>query len=158
MQRTLILLKPDCVERRLAGTVLSRLEQKGFRIVAMKMLSVTETLARQHYAEHLEKSFFPQLQAYITSNPVIALVLEGREVVATVRKMVGATNGIHAEPGTIRGDFAVSGQRNLVHASDSEASAQREIAIFFQPEELVEWKNPHDALYLAAHERDNLSH
>lgn len=153
MQRTLILLKPDCMERRLAGTILNRLERKGFRLVAMKMLSVTEALARQHYAEHVEKSFFPPLQAYITSNPVIAMVLEGREVIATVRKMVGATNGIQAEPGTIRGDFAVSGQRNLVHASDSELSAEREIAIFFQPEELVEWKTVDDSLYLAEHEQ-----
>lgn len=139
MQQTLILLKPDCLERGLAGTILNRLERKGFRPVAMKMLSITESIARKHYAEHVEKSFFPQLQTYITSNPVIAMVLEGPEVIATVRKMVGATNAIEAEPGTIRGDFAISSQRNLIHASDSEASAQREIAIFFQPEEMVTW-------------------
>lgn len=139
MQQTLILLKPDCLERGLAGTILNRLERKGFRPVAMKMLSITESIARKHYAEHVEKSFFPQLQTYITSNPVIAMVLEGPEVIAAVRKMVGATNAIEAEPGTIRGDFAISSQRNLIHASDSEASAQREIAIFFQPEEMVTW-------------------
>ncbi|MDO4573728.1 MAG: nucleoside-diphosphate kinase [Planctomycetia bacterium] len=153
MQRTLVLLKPDCLERRLVGTVLARLERKGFQIVAMKLLQVTEELASRHYAEHLEKPFYPQLLAYITSDPVLAMVLEGREVIATVRKLVGATNGILAEPGTIRGDFSTSGQRNLVHASDSAASAEREIGIFFRPEEILTWKTDDSSLYLAEHEK-----
>ena len=124
-QRTLILLKPDCIQRRLAGTILSRFEQKGFTIVAMKMLQVTKELAAQHYAEHVEKPFYPKLEEYITSDPIIALILEGRDVIATVRKMVGSTDGIKADPGSIRGDYSTSGQRNRVHASDSEASAER---------------------------------
>ncbi len=152
-QRTLILLKPDCVQRRLAGTILSRFEQKGFTIVAMKMLQVTEELAAQHYAEHVGKPFYPKLVEYITSDPIIALILEGREVITTVRKMVGSTDGLNAEPGSIRGDYSTSGQRNLVHASDSEASAEREMAIFFKPEEIVPRKIDDQYLFLAERER-----
>ncbi len=139
-ERTLILLKPDCMERRLAGTILSRFERKGFRIVGLKLMQVTPEIAAQHYAEHIEKPFYPALLAFITSDPVTAICLEGRDVVSVVRKMVGATKGYLAEPGTIRGDFSISGQKNLVHASDSLESAKREIAIFFRPEELVSWK------------------
>lgn len=146
MERTLILLKPDCMERRLAGTVLARFEQKGFQIVGMKLMQVTPELAAKHYAEHVEKPFYPALLAYITSDPIVAICLEGREVVATVRKMVGATKGWLAEPGTIRGDFSLSGQKNLIHASDSLKSAKREIAIFFKPKELIPWKTS-DAQY-----------
>ena len=152
-QRTLILLKPDCIQRRLAGTILSRFEQKGFTIVAMKMLQVTKELAAQHYAEHVEKPFYPKLEEYITSDPIIALILEGRDVIATVRKMVGCTDGIKADPGSIRGDYSTSGQRNLVHASDSEASAEREMAIFFKPEEIVPRKIDDQYLFLAERER-----
>ncbi len=146
-QRTLVLLKPDCLERRLAGTVLSRFERKGFRIIGMKLTSVTPEIAARHYAEHVSKPFYPNLLKYITSDPIVAICLEGREVVSVVRKMVGATKGHLAEPGTIRGDFSISGQKNLVHASDSPESAEREIAIFFSPEELVEWKT-NDSDYL----------
>lgn len=134
------------MERRLAGTVLARFEQKGFQIVGMKLMQVTPELAAKHYAEHVEKPFYPGLLAYITSDPIVAVCLEGREVVATVRKMVGATKGWLAEPGTIRGDFSLSGQKNLIHASDSLASAEREIAIFFKPKELIQWKTS-DAQY-----------
>jgi len=131
MERTLILLKPDAVERQLVGTILSRFEQKGLKIVAMRMLQFTPELARKHYADHVDKPFYPGLEAYITSGPVAAAVLEGLEAVAVVRRMIGPTNGIEAPTGTIRGDLALSGQRNLVHASDSPAAAEREMAIFF---------------------------
>ncbi|MBQ2822651.1 MAG: nucleoside-diphosphate kinase [Thermoguttaceae bacterium] len=146
-QRTLVLLKPDCLERRLAGTILARFERKGFRIVGMKLMSVTPEIAAQHYAEHVSKPFYPNLLKYITSDPVVAVCLEGRDVVSVVRKMVGVTKGYLAEPGTIRGDFSISGQKNLVHASDSPESAERETAIFFKPEELVTWKTS-DSDYL----------
>ena len=131
MERTLILLKPDAVERQLVGTILCRFEQKGLKIVAMRMLQITPELARKHYADHVGKPFYPGLEDYITSSPVVAAILEGTEAIAVVRRMIGPTNGIEAPSGTIRGDFALSGQRNLVHASDSAAAAEREMSIFF---------------------------
>jgi len=131
MERTLILLKPDAIERQLVGTILNRFEQKGLRIVALRMLQFTPELARQHYAEHVEKAFYSGLEAYITSGPVVAAILEGAEAVAVVRRMIGPTSGIDAPSGTIRGDFSLSGRRNLVHASDSAAAAEREMTIFF---------------------------
>jgi len=134
MERTLILLKPDTVERQLVGTVLSRFEQKGLKIVAMRMLHFTPELAREHYADHVGKDFYPGLEAYITSGPVVAAVLEGVDAIAVVRQMIGPTNGAEAPAGTIRGDFALTSQRNLVHASDSSAAAERELAIFFHSE------------------------
>ena len=134
MECTLILLKPDAVERQLVGTILSRFEQKGLKIAAMRMLQFTPELARRHYADHVEKPFYPGLEAYITSGPVVAAILEGTEAVAVVRRMIGPTSGIEAPAGTIRGDLSLSGQRNLVHASDSPAAAEREMAIFFERE------------------------
>ena len=131
MERTLILLKPDAVERQLVGAILNRFEQKGLKIVALRMLKFTQELARQHYAEHVEKPFYPGLETYIMSGFVAAAILEGPEAVAVVRRMIGPTNGIEAPSGTIRGDFALDCQRNLVHASDSSAAAAREINIFF---------------------------
>jgi nucleoside-diphosphate kinase len=131
MERTLILLKPDTIERQLIGTILHRFEQKGLKIVAMRMLQFTPELAQRHYADHVGKPFYPGLETYITSGPVVAVILEGTEAIAVVRRMVGPTNGVEASAGTIRGDFALSGQRNLVHASDSPAAADREMAIFF---------------------------
>ena len=131
MERTFILLKPDAVERRLVGTILNRFEQKGLTIVAMRMLQVTAEIAQRHYADHVDKPFYPGLEAYITSGSVMAVLLEGTEAIAVVRRMIGPTNGAEAPSGTIRGDFALSSQRNLVHASDSSAAAEREIAIFF---------------------------
>jgi nucleoside-diphosphate kinase len=131
MERTLVLLKPDCVERRLLGRIITRFEEKSFDIVAMKMMQITPELAKQHYAEHAKKEWYPDLEAFITSGPVVAMVVEGPETVRVVREMVGATDGIKADIGTIRGDFCVSYRRNLVHASDSIASAEREIALFF---------------------------
>ena len=132
MERTLILLKPDTVERQLVGAVLSRFEQKGLKIAAMRMLQFTPELARKHYADHIGKPFYPGLETYITSGPVVAAILEGTEAVSVVRRMIGPTNGIEAPSGTIRGDFALSSRQNLVHASDSTTAAEREISIFFE--------------------------
>ena len=139
MQKTLVLLKPDCVERRLIGEIIGRFENKGLNIVALKMLRVTPALSKQHYVEHVSKSFYPNLESFITSSPIIALALEGLEAIRVVRDMLGATNGLKAAPGTIRGDFSSSRQMNLVHASDSEESATRELALYFQPSELCEY-------------------
>lgn len=136
MERTLILLKPDCVQRRMMGRVISRLEDKGLNILALKMLQVTPELARQHYAEHVHKPFYPGLEAFITSGPVVALVVEGIEVIRVVRELLGATNGRNASPGTIRGDFGCSRQMNLVHGSDGPEAARREIELYFRPEEI----------------------
>ncbi len=137
MEQTLILLKPDCMERRLAGRVIARFEDKGFMIVALKLMRVTPELARRHYAEHVDRDFYPGLEGFITSGPVLAMVVEGPEAVAVARKLAGATNGRDAEPGTIRGDFSISQRLNLVHASDSPESAHREIGMFFTPEEIL---------------------
>lgn len=138
MQRTLVLLKPDCVQRRLMGQVLARFEGKGLNVIAMKMMQVTPELAKQHYAEHVEKPFYPGLESFITGGPIVAFILEGLESIQVVRDMLGATNGIKAAPGTIRGDFSNSRQMNLVHASDSPESAQREMDLYFGADEIVD--------------------
>jgi nucleoside-diphosphate kinase len=149
MDRTFVMFKPDCLERGLLGRILTRFEEKGIRILAMKMLRVTPALARQHYAEHVEKPFYPSLEEFITAAPVVATVMSGPEVVRVVREMLGATSGLKAAPGTIRGDHSSSRQMNLVHASDSPESAGREIAIYFQPHEILEW-DPTLACWLQA--------
>lgn len=138
MERTFILLKPDCVQRRLMGEVIARFEQKGLNFVAMKMLRITPELAKQHYAEHVEKGWYPTLEAFITGGPVVAAVVEGLEAIQVVRDMLGATSGLKATPGTIRGDYSSSRQMNLVHGSDGPEAAQREIALYFQPAELCD--------------------
>lgn len=130
-EKTLILLKPDAVRRGLIGEILSRYEGKGLTVVAMKMVQGTTELADAHYAEHVEKDFYPPLREFITSGPLVAAVLAGESVVEVVRSMNGATNAIEAAPGTIRGDLAASKRENLVHGSDSAASAEREIGIWF---------------------------
>lgn len=140
MERTLVLLKPDCVERRLIGRILSRFEDKGLNFVALKLIRVTPDLAKKHYAEHVQKPFYPGLEAFITGAPVVAAVVEGLEVVRVVREMLGPTSGLKAPAGTIRGDFSASRQMNLVHASDSPESAAREIALYFRPEEVLEYQ------------------
>ncbi|MEM6980174.1 MAG: nucleoside-diphosphate kinase [Planctomycetota bacterium] len=140
MQRTLVLLKPDCVQRRLIGEVLSRFESKGLQIIAMKLLQVTPELSRQHYVEHVDKPFYPSLEAFITSAPVVALALEGLEAITVVREMLGATSGLKAAPGTIRGDFSGSRQMNLVHASDSAESATRELDLYFTDAEFCSYE------------------
>jgi nucleoside-diphosphate kinase len=137
MERTLVLLKPDCVQRRMMGKVITRFEEKGLNIIAMKMLQVTPELSKQHYAEHVSKPFYGGLEKFITASPIVAMVVEGLEVVRVVREMLGATNGLKAAPGTIRGDYSSSRQMNLVHASDSPESAAREIALYFQPSEVL---------------------
>jgi nucleoside-diphosphate kinase len=136
MERSLVLLKPDCVQRRLVGRVLARFEDKGLDIVAMRLMRVTPELAKRHYAEHVPKTWYPELEAFITSGPIVAMIVEGPQAVRVIRDMVGATNGLEAAPGTIRGDFSAHQQMNLVHASDSVESAQREIGIFFPDAEV----------------------
>lgn len=140
MERTLILFKPDAVQRRIAGRLLSRLEDKGLKIVGLKMLRVTKELSARHYAEHVSKPFYPLLEEFITSGPVVALVAEGPQAVAVARAMMGPTNGAQALPGTIRGDFGVSRQMNLMHGSDSVDAAKREIEVYFRPEELIDYE------------------
>lgn len=140
MQRTFILLKPDCVQRRLMGDVIARFESKGLNFIAMKMIRITPDLAKQHYAEHVEKGWYPNLESFITGGPVVAAVLEGLEAIQVVRDMLGATNGLKAAPGTIRGDFSSSQQMNLVHGSDGEESAAREIALYFNDDELCPYE------------------
>ncbi|NIP86314.1 MAG: nucleoside-diphosphate kinase [Planctomycetales bacterium] len=140
MERTLILLKPDCVQRRLAGRVLSRFEDKGFNVIALKMMRITPELAREHYAEHVTKPFYPGLEKFITGAPVVAAVIEGLEAIRVVREMLGATSGLQAAPGTIRGDFSSSRQMNLVHASDGPEAAAREIALYFAPNEICNYQ------------------
>ena len=134
MERTLVLLKPDCVERRLTGRVIARFEDKGLDIRAMRLMRITPQLAKRHYAEHVHKGWYPELEAFITRGPVLAMIVEGPEAIRVVRDMVGVTNGLKATPGTIRGDYSTSQQMNLVHASDSPESAGRELEIFFPGE------------------------
>jgi nucleoside-diphosphate kinase len=140
MERTFILFKPDCVERRLVGRLLSRFEDKGLNVIAMKMLRVTPALAKQHYAEHVNKPFYPALEKFITGSPVIAAIVEGLEVIRVVREMLGATSGLKAAAGTIRGDFSSSRQMNLVHASDGPEAAAREIELYFRSEEIFAYE------------------
>jgi nucleoside-diphosphate kinase len=140
MERTLILLKPDCVQRRLAGRVLARFEDKGLNIIAMKMMQVTPELAKKHYAEHVQKAWYPALEGFITGGPIVAAVIEGLEAIRVVRDMLGATNGLKAAAGTIRGDFSSSRQMNLVHASDGPDAAQREIDLYFKSQEMCSYE------------------
>jgi nucleoside-diphosphate kinase len=140
MERTLVLLKPDCVERRLVGRILSRFEDKGFNIVAMKMMQVTPELSKKHYAEHVNKPFYPGLEKFITGAPVVAMIVEGLEAIRVVREMLGATSGLKAAAGTIRGDYSSSRQMNLVHASDGPEAAAREIALYFRPDEICQYQ------------------
>jgi len=139
LERTLILVKPDAMQRGLAGEILRRFEQRGLRIVGLKLVQVSRELAGKHYAEHEGKPFYPGLVDYITSSPVIAAVLEGAGAIAMVRKMIGKTDPAEAEPGTIRGDLGMEKGRNLVHASDGPESAAREISLWFAEDELVSW-------------------
>ncbi len=136
MQRTLILLKPDCVQRRMMGRVISRFEDKGYNIIAMKMMRITPDLAKQHYAEHVDKGWYPTLEGFITGGPVVAAIVEGLDAIDVVRKMLGATSGRDAAAGTVRGDFGCSRQMNLVHASDGEEAASREIDLYFRADEI----------------------
>ena len=144
MERTLILVKPDAMQRGLAFEVLRRLEARGLRIAALRLLQVDEAMAKRHYGEHEGKPFFRGLVEYITSAPIIAAVFEGTNAVAAARQTVGATKPTDAAPGTIRGDLGLEIGRNLVHGSDSPESAQREIGIFFEGQPLLDWKRDTD--------------
>ena len=139
-QRTLVLCKPDAVQRGLVGRIVARFERKGLKVVGMKMLAVDEKLASRHYAEHLEKAFYPELRDFITSSPVIAMAIEGENAVEVVRDLMGVTDPQDATPGTIRGDFGLNLTKNLVHGSDSLASAEREVSLFFEPDELFDYE------------------
>jgi len=139
MQQTLILLKPDAIQRRLIGVILQRFEVKGLRVAGMKMLQADSALAQKHYAIHQGKPFYNSLLQFLTSGPTVAVCLEGREAVAVVRSMMGATDGAKSAPGTIRGDFGISVQNNLIHGSDSPENARTEIELWFRPDELVSW-------------------
>ena len=140
MERTLIILKPDAVQRGLCGEIITRFEKKGLQIVGAKMMKISQQLAETHYEPHKGKPFYPGLVRFMTSSPVLVLVLEGKDAIAISRKMMGATFGSKAEPGTIRGDFGVSNSFNLIHGSDSPESAERELKLFFKPDELLDWK------------------
>ena len=148
MEKTLVLLKPDCVQRRLVGTLLQRFEQKGLRLAAMKLVQPSRQLAEQHYAVHKGKPFYESLLTFLTSGPTVAVVLEGREAVQVVRDMMGKTDGAKSPPGTIRGDYGISVQNNLIHGSDSTDNAKLEMSLWFKPDELVTYQ-PVDNAWVA---------
>ena len=147
MQRTLVLLKPDCVHRRLVGTILQRFEQKGLRLVGLKLVQASRDLAEKHYAVHKGKPFYDSLLQFLTAGPTVALVWEGREAVTVARTLMGPTDGTKAPPATIRGDFGISVQNNLIHGSDSPENAAMEISLWFTPAELVAYQ-PTDASWI----------
>lgn len=153
MERSLILFKPDTVQRKLCGELLARIERKGLKLIGLKMLRVTPELSKQHYAEHVTKKFYPLLESFITSGPIVAVAVEGPEAVKVMRSMMGSTNGRDSAPGTIRGDYGSSRQMNLIHGSDSPEAAQRELAIYFKPEELHDWSPVLEDWGTAADER-----
>ncbi|MBW4575376.1 MAG: nucleoside-diphosphate kinase [Aphanothece sp. CMT-3BRIN-NPC111] len=140
MERTFLAIKPDGVQRKLAGEIIRRFETKGFTLIGLKLMQVSRELAEQHYDVHREKPFFAGLVEFITSGPVVVMVWEGDGVVAAARTIIGATNPLSAAPGTIRGDYGVSIGRNLIHGSDAVETAQREISLWFKEEELVSWQ------------------
>jgi nucleoside-diphosphate kinase len=141
MERTLVILKPGVLQRRIAGEILSRFERKGLKIIALRLLCLDQATVEAHYREHEGKDFYKKLLEYTLSGPVIVLILEGEDAVSMVRHLVGPTSVREAPPGTIRGDYAYQTRLNIVHASDSLASAEREIALFFKPQDIVEWKD-----------------
>lgn len=139
MEKTFLMVKPDGVQRNLIGEIVGRFERKGFQLVGAKLMLISNELAEQHYGEHKERPFFGELVDFITSGPVFAMVWEGENVIASARQMMGATNPKDSQPGTIRGDFAVTVGKNIIHGSDSPASAEREIVLFFKEEELLSY-------------------
>lgn len=153
VERSFVLLKPDAVARRLMGEILSRFEAKGLKIVGMKMLKVTPELSKKHYAEHVHKPFYPLLEEFILSGPVVAIAVEGPQAISVVRSMLGSTNGRESALGTIRGDFGLSRQMNLVHGSDGPEAAARELAIYFQPHELLSYETSLDPWTCAGDEK-----
>lgn len=148
-ERTLVLVKPDGVQRLLTGRIIARFEERGLRIVGLKLVAVDRDLAERHYAVHRERPFFGSLVEFITSSPLVAMVLEGPEAIVLVRSMVGATRPTDAAPGTIRGDFAVETAQNLIHASDGPETAAAELALWFRPDELLDYPRDIDRWVLA---------
>lgn len=144
MERTFIMVKPDGVQRNLIGEIVSRFEKKGYQLVAAKLMQVSQDLAEKHYAEHREKPFFQELVDFITSGPVFAMVWQGEGVIATARQMMGKTNPQEALPGTIRGDFGLTVGKNVIHGSDSPESAEREINLWFNEDEILDYKKTGD--------------
>lgn len=140
MERTFLAIKPDGVQRKLIGEIVRRFETKGFTLVGLKLMNVSRELAETHYGVHRDRPFFGSLVEFITSGPVVAMVWEGEGVIASARKIIGATNPLNSEPGTIRGDFGVNVGRNLIHGSDAPETAQQEISLWFKDEELVNWQ------------------
>jgi nucleoside-diphosphate kinase len=145
MERTLILIKPDGVQRGLMGQIIDRFERRGLKLLGMKFIQMSRELAERHYEVHRERPFYADLVAYITSGPVVAMVWEGKNAIAAARATMGVTNPVTAGPGTIRGDFAMEIGRNLVHGSDGEETAGREVDLFFSPDELVDWSRVTDS-------------
>jgi nucleoside-diphosphate kinase len=139
MERTLIIFKPDAVQRGLCGEILTRFEKKGLQIVGLKLMQIPRATAEQHYAPHKEKPFYPGLVAFMTSSPVVVVALQGLKAIEIARNLMGATFGSKAAPGTIRGDYGVSNSYNLIHGSDSPEAAAKELSLFFKPEELLNW-------------------
>ncbi|MFH1785920.1 MAG: nucleoside-diphosphate kinase [Candidatus Micrarchaeota archaeon] len=139
MERTLLLLKPDAIQRGLIGKLLHRFERKGFKIIGLKMLKMSKDLAKEHYAHLVNKPFYPDLEKFVTENPIIAVAIEGKEAVEVTRTIVGPTNASKAPSGTIRGDFSNSTSRNVIHASDSKETAEKEVPRFFKPDELFDY-------------------
>jgi nucleoside-diphosphate kinase len=144
LEQTFVMVKPDGVERGLIHRVIERIENKGFRLAAIRMLRLTDELAAQHYAEHVDKPFFPELRDFITSGPVVAMVWEGNGVIKAVRDLMGATNPLASAPGTIRGDFGLLISKNIVHGSDSPEAAAREISLYFKNEEILAYERSID--------------
>ena len=141
MERTFVMMKPGVIQRRIAGEILNRFEKKGLQLVGLKLMMIDSELAKKHYAEHEKKPFFHDLVQYVTSGPVIAMAFEGDEAVALVRKLCGATAALNAEPGTIRGDYSMHTNSNIIHSSDSVENAERELKLFFKSEEFFPWKD-----------------
>lgn len=149
MERSVVLVKPDGVQRGLVGEIVHRFERKGLRLAAIKMVALSDAILDEWYAHHKDKSFFPKLKSYMKSYPVVAMLWEGLDSVATIRKMIGITKASEAEPGTIRGDFAMSQQYNLIHASENSETARKEEALVFDPSEVFPWeKRDYDVIYL----------
>lgn len=153
MQRTVVLVKPDGLQRGLIGEIVQRFERKGLKLIGLKMMRLNDELLDTWYAHHKEKSFFADLKTFMTWTPIVAMVWEGQEAIAAVRKLVGVTKGYEAEAGSIRGDFAMSGSQNLIHASDEPANAEKEIALIFTTLELFEYENAEECLIYSDFER-----
>ena len=153
MQKTVVLVKPDGLQRGLIGEIISRFERKGLKLIGLKMVRLNDEILDIWYAHHKEKSFFNDLKAFMTWTPIVAMIWEGQEAVSAVRKIVGVTKGYEAEAGSIRGDFAMSGSQNLIHASDEPANAEKEIGLMFRPEEMFQYENVEESLIYSDFER-----